>query len=162
MHVFNIRPNRASWRLPQVLGVVSLLGFALVLWVAAASLGAWPILAFGLIELCGVAVVVRWVIRHGSDYERLAIDERNIRLTKSDGRVVVERELPTYWARVDYYSSGSWYPKRLWIRFRSTRIEVGAGMLDEQREVLAAAVRTALQMERSLTATRGTTSRHAG
>jgi len=149
METFLIRPNRAQWDRRSAFCLGTLLAIAIGLWVVYAWIGAWPILVFGALELVGITAVVLWVARHHHDYEQICIDTRMIVLTVSDGDVAWRREFPTYWTRIDYRSSGSWYPKRLRLRFRETQAEIATSMIEEDRDLFAAKLTHALIAARS-------------
>lgn len=149
METFLIRPNRAQWDHRGLTCIAGLLALAVALWSAYAWIGAWPILAFGAVELLGIGVLGVWVKRHLHDYERISIDPKRIVLTRATGRISSCHEFPTYWTRLEYRSYGGWYPRRLQLQFRDQAAEVGACMTEDKRDAFAASLGRALSAARS-------------
>ena len=105
----------------------------------AAMIGAWPVMPFAGLEVLLVAVAFRVVRLHDEDFERLEIDEYEIRVESRRARRVTRFVAHRPWARLVVRESGTRCTLRLAYRGRSEPL--GRLLSDEGRRALAARLR---------------------
>ncbi|HTQ01409.1 MAG TPA: DUF2244 domain-containing protein [Casimicrobiaceae bacterium] len=88
--------RRHRWQVFGALAAVSL-GLAL----AFAAAGAWPVLAYSLLEIGVLACAFAWCERHAGDWERLTVAGDHVVVERGVGRKRERREFNRYWLRVD-------------------------------------------------------------
>ena len=107
--------------------------------------GAWPVLPFLGVELIAVGAVLCIMCRRARDCELLMFDDDHLQIIQRRGRREQRHEFERYWARVALEPvRNGWYPPRLIIRSHGREVEVGARINQEERERVAAQLRTAL------------------
>lgn len=135
---FVIRPNRSlSWRGTQTfyawictLSIIIAGGFA--------SMGAWLVLPFAGIELLILGVSLYVVACRSWEYEVVSIHGDTVEVQKGRYRPQQSYQIPRGWARVVLTrSADGWYPSRLTIRSHGREVEVGACLVEEERQRLA-------------------------
>lgn len=132
-----IRPNRSLTK-PAALWLCSGLTIGgLALCAGALYVGAWPVLPFVAAELLGIGCVGRLIRLHWRDYERVRIDETTVDIARRSGKQHTRASFQRYWTRVQLERRGRLHPPRVLIGSHGRRIEVGAALTDEAREVLA-------------------------
>ena len=133
-----IRPNRS---LSLKAMVVLFLSYVLVVMVIGLGLliaGAWVILPFMGLELIVLGVVFCLVARHARDYELLILDEQFFKIIRRQGKRETKIEFQRYWARVSFaQGSDEWHPSRLLIASHGRTVEIGIGMNNAARAMLA-------------------------
>ena len=138
---FTARSNNCLTASDRILafGFIALvsLGIAFVF----ACLGAWPILPFAGLEVLVLYVAFRYVERHARDYERLTISGDVLRIEVAEVGRVQRFEFNRWWAQVVYEHDGS----RLALRSHGREIEFGRHLTNEQRLVVAGALRRQLR-----------------
>ena len=105
----------------------------------AAMIGAWPVMPFAGLEVLLVAVAFRVVQLHDEDFERLEIDEYEIRVESRRARRVTRFVAHRPWARLVVRESGAGCTLRLAYRGQSEPL--GRLLSDEGRRALAARLR---------------------
>jgi uncharacterized membrane protein len=110
-------------------------GASLLIAVAFAAAGAWPVLPFAGIEMAVLYAAFRLVDRHASDYEYLAIEGDRVCIEIRDGADVHRVELNRHWARVAMSEVAG--RRRLAVRSHGRELEVGRHLTHGERERLA-------------------------
>jgi len=105
----------------------------------AAAIGAWPVMPFAGLEVALVALAFRVVQRHDEDFERLEIDEHEIRIEARRAAKVTRFVAYRPWAKVVLRDSGMCCSLRVAYRGRSEPL--GRLLSDEGRRALAARLR---------------------
>ncbi len=142
---FVIRPNNSlSWRGNQLF-LVSMVTVSFSIAGAFAAMGMWLVLPFA-----GFEMLVLWIVLHLCCAR--ACRQEVVSIAGQEVQVSVGREKPErcctferHWARVVLHQARiRGYPSRLLIRSHGREIEIGACLIDEERQQLAAALRKAL------------------
>lgn len=105
----------------------------------AAAIGAWPVMPFAGLEVALVALAFRVVQQHDGDFERLEIDEHEVRVEARRARTVTRFVAHRPWARVVVRDRGMRVTMDLSYRGRSEPL--GRLLSDEGRRALAARLR---------------------
>ena len=79
----------------------ALAAVSLVLALAFAAVGAWPVLPYSVLELVLLGCAFRWVERRARDWERLAVAGDRVIVEREAGGSRERREFNRYWLRVD-------------------------------------------------------------
>lgn len=144
-----ITPHRSlsATGLRWLLAVITLLA-ALVsfrFWL----LGAWPVIAFSVVEV-GLAGVLLWLNhRAGRSVEWVTLYEHEVRIVRTTpSGVRHETSLPTAWLTVDLDEQAH-RVTRLWLGHRARREEIGAALGEDEKRDLARAMRLALDWQRN-------------
>lgn len=132
-------PNRSLGRAGRrmVLGMIALTTFGVA--TGAAMIGAWPVMPFAGLEVLLVAAAFRVVQDHDEDFERLEIDEHEVRVEARRARCVTRFVANRAWARVVVRDRGMRCSLRLAYRGRTEPL--GRLLSDEGRRALAARLR---------------------
>ncbi|MDE2089914.1 MAG: DUF2244 domain-containing protein [Gammaproteobacteria bacterium] len=142
---FVIRPNRSlSWRGTLVffawictLSILIAGGFALM--------GAWLILPFAALDLLILGASLYIVACRGWECEVVSIRGDTVEVQKGRYRPQQSFQLSRHWARVVLSrSADDWYPSRLTIRSHGREVEVGACLVEEERQKLARELSSAI------------------
>jgi uncharacterized membrane protein len=88
--------QRERWQAFGGLAAVSL-----VLALAFAAVGAWPVLPYSALEVALLGCAFRWVERRARDWERLAVAGDRVIVEREAGGGRERREFNRYWLRVD-------------------------------------------------------------
>ena len=105
----------------------------------AALIGAWPVMPFAGLEVALVALAFRIVQLHDEDFERLEIDDHEIRVEARHAAKVTRFVAHRPWAKVLVRDSGARCTLRLAYRGRSEPL--GRLLSDEGRRALAQRLR---------------------
>ena len=132
-------PNRslAPFGRRLVLGMIATSTFGVA--AGAAMIGAWPVMPFAGLEVALVALAFRVVQLHDEDFERLEIDEHEIRIEARRATKVTRFVAYRPWAKVVVRDSGMRCTLRLAYRGRSEPL--GRLLSDEGRRALAGRLR---------------------
>lgn len=106
---------------------------------AAAAIGAWPVLPFAGLEVAFVALAFRVVKEHDEDFERLEIDEHEVRVEARRARLVTRFVAHRSWARVVVRDRG--FRCSLSLAYRGRSEPLGRLLSDEGRRALARRLR---------------------
>ena len=139
-----ISPNRSLSTRAAVYLLAAYAGFMLVIGVGFSVTGAWMVLPFaGAETLVVVAVFYYLMQRRGGDRELVVLDGETLSVIKQSRQAESRYEFPRYWTKVslERYPRG-WYPSRLTLRSHGRVVEVGSGIREEDRRVLAEEVRS--------------------
>lgn len=142
---FLIKPNRSLTAKGMILFVV-LVGIAIFLVALRfVLLGAWLVLPFAFLEIVMLAAGF-WLYERASRYsETVEINGNKLLITKSSIQSVTKWELNPHWVRfVLKKDPKEWYPSKLLICSHSDRVEIGACLIDAEREELLDALRDAM------------------
>lgn len=137
-----IVPHRSLTRRGAA-AVVSLLGFLIALIVARFWLaGAWPVVAFSLLEIPLLIVLLLLNLRAGQASEMILLTQAQVSVTRRDpsGRQT-GFVMPAAWLRVDCDAEGT----HLFLRTHGNQQEVGAFLHAEDKQSLARALNAALR-----------------
>ena len=144
-----IVPHRSLSRrgLGILIGVIcALCGMTMVrFW----FLGAWPVVAFGLVEI-SIAIFLLWLnARRARASELILLSLDAVRIVRVDWRHRrQERVLPAAWLNVVLEEPPGRVP-RLLLAARNVREEIATALGEEEKRDLAAALRDALYQARS-------------
>ena len=132
-------PNRSLGALGRrlVLGWIAATTFGVA--AGAAMIGAWPVMPFAGLEVLLVAVAFRVLQNHDEDFERLEIDEHEVRVEARRARCVTRFVANRAWARVILRDHGMRCSLRLAYRGRTEPL--GRLLSDEERRTLAERLR---------------------
>ena len=142
--VYTIEANRSlSWRQSKWLFLV-LSGCLLLVSLYFASLGAWLVLPFTGLEILivGIAIYCQSCCAHRKQYVRIG---RN-RVEIGDSRHSVPPAcFPRAWSQiVQIRDRKGWYPSRLLVGSHGKFVEVGKGLMEDERNSLAHQLRCAI------------------
>ena len=110
------------------------------------SLGAWPVIGFGGLDVLGIYLAFRVSYSHARLYEnvRLTADELEVERVWPSGRRQIWSFEP-YWARAELTTFGpDGALSRLRIRSRDRQVILGAFLSPQERAAFAATLQTAL------------------
>lgn len=112
-------------------------------------IGAWPVVAFSVIEVGLAILLLRLNARQARGSELVLLSERSLRIIRTDEHGTrEERELPAAWLNVGLEESPGRVPK-LVLSVRRQREEIGGVLGEEQKRDLAHALREALHNARN-------------
>ena len=137
-------PNRSLGVVGRrwVLGAIAVNTFGIASF--AAWLGAWPVMPFAGLEVALVAAAFHVLGRHDRDYERLEVDEHEVRYETRIADRVTRFQANRSWARVEVVNRGDCCTLRLLYAGRS--VALGRLLSDEGRRQLAEALRGRLAL----------------
>jgi uncharacterized membrane protein len=143
---FVIRPNCSlSWRGNQLFFIFI---FAMSFGVAGifAAQGLWMMLPFAGLEMLALGLALYQCALRGCQQEVITIQEQRVRIAVGRDRPERSCTFERSWAKVVLERPEiRGHPSRLWIRSHGRQVEVGACLVDEERQRLAAALREALR-----------------
>lgn len=143
---FVVRPNRSlSWRGNQLFFIV-IFAISFTIAGAFAALGMWMMLPFAGLEMLVLGLALYRCSLRSCRQEVITIQGQQVRVAV--GRDEPERSctFDRSWARVILdRAEVRGYPSRLWIRSHGRQVEIGACLVDEERQRLAAALDSALR-----------------
>lgn len=103
---------------------------ALLCW----RFGAWPVVPYLALELAGIGFVLWLLRRHAHDREVITLDDDRLCIERRDGVRTTTHEFQRYWARIKVEPvRRGWHPSRLLVRSHGREVEIGAGLLEEER-----------------------------
>lgn len=151
-----LRPNRSL----SPRGMAALFGGLAastgVLAVIFLNTGAWPVVPFLALELAAVGLVLWLLHRHAYDCEVIRLEDDRLEVVQRKGRSERCHRFPRYWARVAMEAApNGHHPSRLVIRSHGRELEIGAGMTEEARRVLAGMLARALKPDAGAESPRG-------
>jgi uncharacterized membrane protein len=112
------------------------------------SLGAWLVLPFTGVELLVLGLGFYLSSVAGHRREVIEIHGENLRIMRGGRRLDEVARLSRYWTRASVLRDPSgWYPSRLVLRCHGRCIEIGAFLVEAEREELAAALQGWLGLE---------------
>jgi uncharacterized membrane protein len=132
-----LRPNRPlSWRGTQWAWL--LISFpALVLALALAALGFWPILPFAGLELGLLYLAFYLSSRRQYRQEQLRLTRDDVIVTRLSGRRRTRIRLPRAWTRLKLLKGpGRWHPLRISLLYCGRMTEIGTELNDAERQQL--------------------------
>ena len=135
---FTVRPNCAlGWIWMKRLFLFLTACIAMVsAWFA--SQGAWLVLPFAGLEVAALAVGVYLNGRWSSTREVIEFRAADLRVYRGQRELNELIRLPRHWSRVVLLRDPrDWYPSRLVLECHGRRIEVGAALVEAEREALA-------------------------
>jgi len=142
---FVVSPNCAlTWRETKCLIwlFAACLG-AIGTWFAA--LGAWLVLPFAGLELLALSIGLYLGALAGHTREVIEIDGPVLRIKRVGRRTREVGRFPADWTRVVLdRDPGTWHPSRLLLQCQGRGVEVGARLLEAERQALASSLRDAL------------------
>lgn len=142
---FVIRPNCSlSWQQTvQIFGGIAVV--ALTIGAFLTLMGAWLVLPFAGLEVIALGAGLYVCARRGAEREVISILPDRIAIERGRYRPQFRCELLRAWATVHLLrASRRGYPSRLTIRSHGREVEVGACLVEEEREELAQALRRTL------------------
>lgn len=116
-------PRRQRWSLFAVMAVVSL-----VLAVAFAAAGAWPVLPYSVLEIALLGVAFLVVERRSSDWERLTIAGDAVVIERQRGGRRERREFNRCWMRVEFEPGRFGRPARLTLHSAGVAVDFGSAL----------------------------------
>lgn len=146
-----VRPHRSlSWGGTKWL----FFGFAVLMGAFATYfvlLGAWMVLPFFGLELAALGLGLYLSSLSGSHREVIEISGQELRVARGRRGPEQVLTLPRYWSRVVLSTDPrGWYSSRLMLIAHGQRVEIGAGLVNEQRRQLAAELAGHLRLGPSL------------
>jgi uncharacterized membrane protein len=130
--------RRGRWQVFAALATASL-GLA----TAFAAAGAWPVLAYSLLELAVLACAFAWWDRHAEDWERLVIAGDSVIVERQAGRKRERREFDRHRLRVDVEPGAGWagHAPRVVLRGGDAPCEFGHALPAAERLAVARQLR---------------------
>lgn len=134
-----VRPNCSlSWARTKALFAFFAACLLVVAWWFA-SLGAWMVLPFAGLELAVLGAGLYFSALAGHRREVIEIDAAELRVLRGGRRLAVIARLPRHWTRASLQADPRrWYPRRVLLTCGGKRLEVGAALVEAEREQLAA------------------------
>lgn len=138
---FSVRPNCAlSWRVTKLL-LLFFSGCLVAVGAYFAALGAWVVLPFAGLELVVLAAGFYLNALAGHTREVIEIEGPVLRVLRGRRRLEEVAGLPANWTRVELRRDPrGWYPSRLLLCCHGKGVEVGAKLVEAEREELAVAL----------------------
>lgn len=151
-----LRPNRSLTPRGMAALFVGLAASAVVLAAIFLSSGAWPVIPFLGVEIGAVGLTLWLLCRHTDDCEVIRLDDDRLEVVQRRGRTETCYRFQRHWARVVMEPApNGHHPSRLVIRSQGRGLEIGAGMTEEARRVLAGMLKCALRSSATAGAQRG-------
>lgn len=134
-----IRPNRSLSLRAMIWLFVAYLGLTLVVGLGFMQLGAWMILPFAGLEAVIIGAIFYYLLyRYTDDHELVIVDGDELSVIKHEGKAQSRYEFQRYWTRISLEPSGhAWYPSRLMVGSHGHLIELGSGLREADRQVVA-------------------------
>lgn len=132
-----IRPNGSlSWRCCKgAFAVIAAFATGITLYFV--SKGAWLVLPFMGLEMLVLGVALYLSARWSQHREQITVSGDEVVVRQGVNRPR-EHRLQRHWARVVVQGSGHpWYPSRLLLRAHGRHVEIGARLVESERERLA-------------------------
>ena len=122
---------------PQQLAFVfgSLVAVSFAFGIGFAAFGLWMVLPFVGIELVAVGLAFFCYGRHAADFERIAIDSREVSVERVEGARRTQWHLDPRLSHVQINSSGHRWGRRVrvYLMAPEIKLEVGRHLLDARR-----------------------------
>ncbi|GAB6066733.1 DUF2244 domain-containing protein [Methylothermus subterraneus] len=140
-----LSPN-ASLRRSQAKALLGLLGTGMALIGGGfAWAGAWPVLPFAGIELWLLGYGLNWSLRQSATREIITLDAVKIRIEQVALKKRCCHEYYRIWARLEWSRPKRWHEApRLYLGSHGKRVEIGAFLIEEEKQALAKSLRQAL------------------
>lgn len=135
--------QRGRW---QVFGALA--SVSLVLALAFAAVGAWPVLPYSALELVLLGCAFRWMERRALDWERLAVAGDRVIVEREAGGSRERREFNRYWLRVDVEAAAPGGQPQLRLAEGGTSWVFGSALPVAERIAVARALRRMTGMRR--------------
>ena len=137
MHLFEINPNCSLTPRQAAVFFLSIAVVLLVIGLAFAAAGLWPVLPFVGLELALLAYGLRVVQRRAREREWIRVDERDVLVHQQRGKAVREYRFARPWTRVELRPprAATW-PSRLLLASQGRSVEVGACLTEGERRGL--------------------------
>ena len=137
MHLFEISPNCSLTPRQAVVFFLSIAVVMLVIGLAFAAAGLWPVLPFVGLELALLAYALRVVQRRAQEREWIRVDERDVVVHQQRGKAVREHRFARPWTRVELRAprAATW-PSRLLLASHGRSVEVGTCLTERERKGL--------------------------
>ncbi len=115
---------------------------SLVIAIAFATHGAWPVIPYACVEVAALAAAFVFYGRHAADFERIVLERDRLVVERAHGPQLQRTELSAAWLRVEYDGT-----RRDLIRLVAGReaLSVGRFVPDECRARLAQELRASLR-----------------
>lgn len=110
---------------------------SLVIALAFAAVGAWPILPFAGVEMAALYGAFRWVDGHAGDYERLTVNGDRVTVESVEAAAVRRFDFNRYWAQVILARDAATGRSRLALRSHGREVEFGTHLTEGERVQLA-------------------------
>jgi uncharacterized membrane protein len=110
---------------------------SLVIALAFALLGAWPIIPFTGLEWLVVVLALRAHARAGRDFESLRVDDHRLVVDLRRGERRIHREFNTCWTQIGLHCGRGGHHCRLTLRAHGRELEFGRLLSDEERSNVA-------------------------
>jgi len=108
-------------------------------------LGAWPVMAFSVVEVSLALLLLLMHRRQALRREIIRLDETAITVVRTDAKGRRRSfSLPAAWLQVRLEASAGGEGSRLWLRSHGRGWEVGSFLHDPERRSLAEALKTAV------------------
>lgn len=131
-----------DWRLLcLVFGSLAL--FSVLVAAVFAVAGAWLIIPFAGLEIIGLGIAARWVLKRAGDFERLAFEGDRILVEIREQGFSSQFEFNRCWARLVTGSAGM-----VTLRSHGREIAIGRFCGEESRQALARELRSRLGGQR--------------
>lgn len=151
-----VRPNRSLSPRGMAALFAGLAASAAVLAAVFLNSGAWPVVPFLGLEVGAVGLTLWLLYRHTHDCEVIRLEDDRLEVVQRRGRSETCHRFPRYWARVAMEPApNSHHPSRLVIRAHGRELEVGSGMTEEARRLLAGMLKRALRPDAAVEAPGG-------
>ncbi len=139
-----IVPHRSLSRRGLRLLAAFIAGVSTLIAIRVWLLGAWPAVAFGVVEVALALGLLGLNARHARASELVVLTAATLSVTRTDaGGRCHERRLPSAWLNVVLKEEPARVP-RLLLACRDASEEIGAALGEAERRELAAALREAM------------------
>lgn len=142
-HVFVARRNNSLSSTHRMWIFACVCAFSMAIALVFTVFGAWPVMPFTGIEMAVLYTAFRYIERHASDYEIIAIMEDRVRIESRVGSEIRCVEFNRHWAQL-VTNDGSGEP-RLALRSHGRDVEFGRHLTSTDRERVARELREQLR-----------------
>ncbi|MCU7935822.1 MAG: DUF2244 domain-containing protein [Candidatus Thiodiazotropha sp. (ex Dulcina madagascariensis)] len=143
--VLIVQPNRnLTWRQSKWL-FLSLASSIALVGLYFYSLGAWLILPFTGLEIVILGIAIYCQSCRVHTRQLISIDETHVRITDSRNQQAEKCFCKAWLKIVQNRDPKGWYPSRLLIGSHGEYIEIGKNLIEEEREILANNLRSAIE-----------------
>jgi len=115
--------RRQRWSVFAVMAAVSL-----VLAVAFAAAGAWPVLPYSVLEIALLGVAFMVVERRSDDWERLTVVGDTVVIERQRGRQRQRHEFNRCWMRVEFEPGGFGKAARITLHSAGVAVDFGSAL----------------------------------
>ncbi|MCS6948345.1 MAG: DUF2244 domain-containing protein [Steroidobacteraceae bacterium] len=134
----SIRPNCALSTRGAVWFFASVAAPTVLVAVACASLGYWPVLPFAGLELGGLALALRSNLQRRYRCQTIRIGDAEVEVEEIDRKSRWQKVFPRHWTRVKIQPAGSPLScSRLFIESSGRSCEIGSFLNEQERRGLA-------------------------